>query len=160
MLVLEPSCATVFRDELRGLFPENKLANKLREQTFVLSEFLEKKAPEFQQPRIARKAVVQGHCHHKSVLKFDDEKKLLEKMGVDANILTSGCCGMAGSFGYESGDHYDVSQACGERVILPKVREFSQSTLVIADGFSCRHQIEEGTRRKPLHLAQVLRMAQ
>ena len=159
MVVLEPSCATVFRDELRGLFPENKLANKLREQTFVLSEFLEKKAPEFRQPRIARKAVVQGHCHHKSVLKFDDEKKLLEKMGVDANILTSGCCGMAGSFGFEA-DKYGISVDIGERVLLPAVRQAGPETLIVADGFSCRTQIEQETGRRALHLAELIRMGQ
>jgi hypothetical protein len=66
---------------------------------------------------------------------------------------------MAGSFGYEAGERYEVSQKVGERVILPKVREKSDATLILADGFSCRHQIEEGAHRKPLHLAQVLRMA-
>ena len=159
MVVLEPSCATVFRDELHGLFPNDKLANKLREQTFVLSELLEKKAPEFKLPHIARKALVQGHCHHKSLIKFEDEKKVLERMGLDANILSSGCCGMAGSFGFEA-EKYDISVKIGERVLLPAVREAGPETLIVADGFSCRTQIEQETGRRGLHLAEVIRMGQ
>jgi Fe-S oxidoreductase len=93
-------------------------------------------------------------------MKFKDDRAVMEKLGLQLEIPDSGCCGMAGSFGYEAGDRYRVSQQCGERVILPKVRDTSNSTLIIADGFSCRHQIEEGAHRKPLHLAQVLRMAQ
>ena len=159
MVVLEPSCATVFRDELHGLFPNDKLANKLREQTFVLSELLEKKTPEFKLPHIARKALVQGHCHHKSLIKFEDEKKVLERMGLDANILASGCCGMAGSFGFEA-EKYDISVKIGERVLLPAVREAGPETLILADGFSCRTQIEQETGRRGLHLAEVIRMGQ
>jgi FAD/FMN-containing dehydrogenase/Fe-S oxidoreductase len=159
MVVLEPSCATVFRDEMRNLFPKDKLAMKLRDQTFVLSELLEKKAPDFKMPRMARKAIVQGHCHHKSVIRFDDEKKAMEKMGLDANILASGCCGMAGSFGFEA-DKYGISLEIGERSLLPKVREAGIDTLIVADGFSCRTQIAQETDRQALHLAEVIRMAQ
>jgi hypothetical protein len=79
-------------------------------------------------------------------------------VGLDATLLDSGCCGMAGGFGFES-DHYDVSVACGERKMLPAVREAAPDTLVIADGFSCREQIRQGTPRRALHLAQVLQMA-
>jgi hypothetical protein len=87
------------------------------------------------------------------------EKQLLEKMGVEVAELDAGCCGMAGGWGYESG-HYDVSVACAERVLLPKVREAATDTLVIADGFSCRSQIEQGrTGRRALHGAQVLALA-
>jgi Fe-S oxidoreductase len=93
-------------------------------------------------------------------MRFKADRAVMEKLGLQVEIPDSGCCGMAGSFGYEAGDRYEVSQACGERAILPKVRETSESTLIVADGFSCRHQIEEGAHRKPLHLAQVLRMAQ
>lgn len=159
IVVLEPSCATVFRDELRNLFPSDKLADKLGEQTFVLSELLEKKAPEFKMPRMARKALVQGHCHHKSVLRFDDENRLLQRVGLDAKLLPSGCCGMAGSFGFEAGK-YDVSLQVGERSLLPAVREASDSTVIIANGFSCRQQILQGTDRQALHLAEVIQMAQ
>jgi Fe-S oxidoreductase len=159
VVVLEPSCATVFRDELHNLFPNDKLAKKLQEQTFVLSELLEKKAPDFKMPRMARKALVQGHCHHKSVIRFDDENKVMDKMGLDHKLLPSGCCGMAGSFGFEA-DRYDISVKIGERSLLPAVREAEESTVIMADGFSCRTQIAQETSRQALHLAEVIRMAQ
>jgi hypothetical protein len=79
-------------------------------------------------------------------------------MGVEVEVLDSGCCGMAGSWGYEAG-HYEVSQACGERALFPKVREAAGDTLVVADGFSCKTQIEQGVGRKALHVAQVLKLA-
>jgi Fe-S oxidoreductase len=159
LVVLEPSCATVFRDEMRNLFPDDPLAQKLKEQTFVLSELLEKKAPDFKIPRMAKKALVQGHCHHKSVIRFDDEKKVLGKIGLDSKDLSSGCCGMAGSFGFEA-DKYDISIKVGEHGLLPAVREAAESTLIVADGFSCREQIAQQTDRQGLHLAEVIRMAQ
>src|SRR5205823_12521088 len=127
-------------------------------QTFLLSEFLERKAPGYRPPRLRRKALVQRHCHHEHVMKFDAENAVLKKLGLDYELLDSGCCGMAGSFGFESG-HYDVSVAIGERRLLPAVRAASPDTLVIADGFSCREQIADLTDRGALHLAQVLQMA-
>jgi hypothetical protein len=102
---------------------------------------------------------VQVHCHHGAVLGYDSEKALLQRMGLKVTIPDSGCCGMAGSFGFERGQRYEVSQACGERVILPAVRAAPGGTIVVADGFSCREQIGQATSRRPLHLAQVLRLA-
>jgi Fe-S oxidoreductase len=157
-VVLEPSCASVFRDELHNLFPDDPLAKKLTEQTFLLSEFLNEKANGWQAPQLHRKAIVQGHCHHKSLLRFDDEKCVLEKLELDFQLLPSGCCGMAGSFGFES-DKYKVSLDIGERVVLPQVRQATADTLVVADGFSCREQIAQGTKRQALHLAEVIQMA-
>ncbi len=158
IVVLEPSCASVFRDELLSLFPHRAEAKALAEQTLLLSEFLAKR-PGWTAPRLDRKAIVQGHCHHKSVLRFDDEEALLKRMGVDFKVLKSGCCGLAGSFGFEAGDKYRVSVAEGERALFPAVREAAPDTLVIADGFSCKTQIEQGTRRGGLHIAQVLALA-
>jgi FAD/FMN-containing dehydrogenase/Fe-S oxidoreductase len=157
MVVLEPSCASVFRDELHGLFPLDSLANKLRDQVFLLSEFLEKQ--KLSVPQLACKALVQGHCHHKSLLRFDDERAVLHKLGLDFEVLASGCCGMAGSFGFES-DKYEVSVDIGGRVLLPAVRQAAKDTLIIADGFSCREQIAQQTNRQALHLAEVIHMAQ
>ncbi|RKG81809.1 FAD-binding oxidoreductase [Corallococcus exercitus] len=157
-VLLEPSCAAVFRDELLNLLPHDEDAKRLAAQTYVLSELLQKRAPDFEVPKLEGKALVQGHCHHQAVMKFHDEEKWLDRTGLDWEKPDSGCCGMAGAFGYER-DKYDVSQACGERVILPKVREASGDTLLIADGFSCREQIRQATGRKPLHLAQVLQKA-
>jgi len=159
MVVLEPSCATVFRDELHNLFPNDKLAEKLRKQTFVLSELLEKKAPDFHLPRLAREAVVQGHCHHKSVIRFDDQKKVMDRMGIDKKHFGSACCGMAGSFGFEA-EKYEISVKIGEHDLLPAVRDAQDNTLILADGFSCRTQIAQETNRNALHLAEAIRMAQ
>jgi FAD/FMN-containing dehydrogenase/Fe-S oxidoreductase len=158
MVVLEPSCAAVFRDEMTNLFPSRNDAHKLRENTFVLSEFLAKKAPSFALPKLHRKALLHGHCHHKAIMKIDDEKSLLQKMELDSEPVAAGCCGMAGSFGFEE-DKYEVSVAVGERVLLPKVREADPSTLIVADGFSCREQISQLTNRHALHFAEVLQMA-
>ncbi len=155
---LEPSCTAVFRDELKGLFPQNEDAQRLSKQTFTLAEFMEKFAPHHQPAKLLRKAIVHGHCHHKSIMKFTADEKLLGKLGLDFEVLDSGCCGMAGAFGFER-DHYDVSIACGERVLLPRVRESGKDTLVISDGFSCREQIRQTTDRNALHTAQVLQMA-
>ena len=159
IIVLEPSCATVFRDELENLFPADQDAQRLHDQTFLLSEFLCKQE-NYQPPQLHRKAVVHGHCHHKSVLKMHDEIEILRKMGMEFNELDSGCCGMAGAFGFEKGEHYDVSLKCGERVLLPATREADASTLLITDGFSCREQIAQTTDRHALHLAEVLHLAQ
>jgi len=155
---LEPGCVSVFRDELVGLFPNDENARRLSCQTFMLSEFLETRAPDYKPPKLERSAVIHGHCHHKSILHFDDEKKLLEKMGLECNFLDSGCCGLAGSFGFEA-DKFDVSVKCGEAVLLPAVRKAAPEDLVIAEGFSCREQIMHLTKRQALHPAEVLQMA-
>ncbi len=154
---LEPSCVATFRDELKNLFPFDENAKRLSKQTYLLSEFLVKEG--YKPPKLKRKAVVHGHCHHKSILKYDDEKEIINDMGIDADFLDSGCCGMAGSFGFEK-EKYDLSVKCGERVLLPAVRNTGKDTLIIANGFSCREQIEQLTNRKALHLAEVLYMAQ
>jgi Fe-S oxidoreductase len=148
----------VFRDELTEMLPQNEDARRLQKQTFTLAEFLMKQAPNFQLPKLSRKAVLHGHCHHKAVMKTECDVELLEKMGMDFENPATGCCGMAGAFGFER-DHYDLSVACGERVLLPQIRKQSRDTLIIADGFSCREQVRQLTDRVPLHIAQVLKMA-
>jgi FAD/FMN-containing dehydrogenase/Fe-S oxidoreductase len=154
---LEPACVTVFRDELPNLFPHSEQAKRLREQTFIFSEFIDRKMPDFPFSRLPRHAIVHGHCHHKSVLKMDAEQSVMKKLGLDFNVLDSGCCGMAGSFGFEK-DKYDVSMACAERVLLPEVRKADQDTLIIANGFSCREQLTQTIHCQPMHLAQVIAM--
>jgi len=158
IVVLEPSCAAVFRDELGNLFPKDERARKLAQQTYLLSEFLEKKAPDFYPSPLPRKALLHGHCHHKSIMRMTDEHSVLRKLGVDFYAPAAGCCGMAGSFGFEH-DRYDISLAIGELELLPAVRAAAADTLVVADGFSCREQISQCTGRHALHLAEVLRMA-
>jgi Fe-S oxidoreductase len=158
VVVLEPACASVFRDELTNLFPANEEAKRLYQQTYLLCEFLDRKAQDYTPPRLAKRAIVHGHCHHKAIMKMDAEERCLERLGLDFEMLDSGCCGMAGSFGFEK-DKYEVSIQCGERVLLPAVRRASPETLIIADGYSCREQIAQTTDRRALHLAQVIQMA-
>ena len=154
---LEPSCVAVFRDELTNLFPTDQDAKRLAEQSFTLAEFLQRE--ELDLPILKRPVLVQRHCHHASVMGFEADRSALEWMGLDVEVLDSGCCGLAGSFGFER-DKYEVAQAAGERVLFPAVRSAPQVALVLADGFSCREQIKHGTGRHAVHLAQVLRMAQ
>ena len=153
---LEPSCVAAFREELPNLFPGDPRARRLRERTHTLSELLV--AHEYDPPRVHARAVVHGHCHHKSVLSFGAERKLLDAMGLEIAEPEPGCCGLAGSFGYEA-DHYGISMAIGERTLLPAVRAERESTLVIADGFSCREQLQHGTGRYAYHVAEVLAAA-
>jgi hypothetical protein len=108
---------------------------------------------------LARKAVIDGHCHHKVVLGMGAEEAVLPKLGFDVEVLDAGCCGMAGAFGFEEGEHHDVSIACGERVLLPAVRAADADTLIVGDGFSGREQIAQTTDRPALHLAEVVWMA-
>jgi Fe-S oxidoreductase len=106
---------------------------------------------------MTRRAIVQGHCHHKAIMRLKEEKAVMDKVGLDHEVLESGCCGMAGSFGYEK-DKYQVSIACGERSLLPAVRKAGVSTIIVADGFSCKEQIAQQTNRHGLHLAEVLKL--
>lgn len=156
-LVVEPSCASVFRDELRNLFPVDARAIKLRSQTFLLSEFLERHAPGYAPPQLSGKVLLHGHCHHKSIMGLGAEESLLKKTGADLQSIDSGCCGMAGPFGFEK-DKYEVSQAVGERVLLPAVRNTPENALIVSDGFSCREQILQATGRRALHLAEALQL--
>lgn len=158
LVVLEPSCCSVFRDEMLNLFPKREDAKRLAELTLTFAEFLQKHAPTFSVPKLERTAIVQGHCHHKAVMRMRHDRSLLEKLGLQYEVPESGCCGMAGAFGYEA-EKYDVSMACAERVLLPRVRRSSEGTLLVADGFSCREQIEQATGRKTFHLAEVMRTA-
>jgi FAD/FMN-containing dehydrogenase/Fe-S oxidoreductase len=158
IVALEPSCCSVFRDELKGLLPDHPQAGNLAQQVVTLGEFLANQARSYRPPQLKRNALLHGHCHHKSVLRMDSEKKVFSAMALDLRELDSGCCGMAGSFGFEK-DKYDVSIACGERVLLPEVRKADASTLLLSDGFSCREQISQQTHRHGLHLAEVISLA-
>jgi Fe-S oxidoreductase len=158
IVVLEPSCASVFRDELRNLYPDDSRAARLRSQTFLLSEFLERRAAGYEAPRLPRKVLLHGHCHQKALMKMTHAESLLRKMGADLRSLDSGCCGMAGPFGFER-EKYPIAQAAGERVLLPAVRQASADTVIVSDGFSCREQILQSTGRRALHLAEAIQLA-
>jgi len=155
---LEPSCVAVFRDELINLFPHDERAQALSRQTVLLSEFLETHAKDLPLPQFNRKALLHGHCHHKSIMKMTAEEAVLHRLGIDFQSPAPGCCGMAGSFGFEV-EKYDISVAIGELELLPAVRKAPTDWLIVADGFSCREQIAQGTNRHALHLAEVLQMA-
>ena len=156
---LEPSCVSAFRDELPSLFPGNERAARLSENTHTLSELLLRGDGDYQPPAMDARALVQGHCHHKAIMGMDADTEMLSRLGLDFELLDSGCCGMAGAFGFEE-DKYEYAMAAGERVLLPAVRNASRGTMVIADGFSCREQIVQGTGRSARHLAEVIREAQ
>ncbi len=158
IVVLEPSCASVFRDELLNLFPDDSRAQKLSAQVFLLSEFLQSKAHLSRLPTLSREALVHGHCHQKSALKMTDEEAVLRRLGVDYETPSPGCCGMAGAFGFEK-EKYPVSLAIGELELLPAVRNAPPDWLIIANGFSCREQIQQCTGRHALHLAEVIQLA-
>ena len=160
VIALEPSCGAVFRDELVSMLPDDEDAKRLERLSSSLGEFFAKEAPDYRpQGAKGREAVVHLHCHQKATTDTDCDLEVLRRLGIEAEVLDSGCCGVAGSFGYEAGEPYDVSVKAGERVLLPAVREADADTLVLTDGFSCRSQIEHGTERSSLHIAQVLRLA-
>ena len=153
---LEPSCTAVLRRDAVELLHDDSRAAALAASTVTFAEFLTR--TEWQPPNVAADALVQTHCHQHAVLGFDADRALMEKAGIRADVPDSGCCGLAGNFGFERG-HYDVSRAVGERVLLPAVRNAAPTTAVIADGFSCRTQIAQGTPRRAVHLAEVLAAA-
>ena len=155
-IVLEPSCASVFLEELRNFYPNSTRAQRLAQQTYLLADFLAEHAPGWQPPSLdGQKIVLHGHCHHKSVFNMKAERGLLEQTGAQVTMLDSGCCGMAGPFGFER-DKYTVSQTLGERVLLPAVHAAAHGTVVVTDGFSCREQIAQNTSRRAVHVAEVL----
>jgi FAD/FMN-containing dehydrogenase/Fe-S oxidoreductase len=156
VVMLEPSCASVFRDELVNFFPNDERAIRLSKQTIMLSEMLARKSANWQLPQMSgRRIVVHGHCHQKSLMTMKDEMKLLNATGADVTLLDSGCCGMAGPFGFEA-DKFEVSQTLAERVLLPAVRGAGPQDILVSNGFSCREQIAQNTDRRAVHLAEVL----
>jgi FAD/FMN-containing dehydrogenase/Fe-S oxidoreductase len=153
---LEPSCTAVFRSDARELMPGDRDVQRLRDQTVTLAELLHQHTDGWQAPHVGGQAIAQTHCHQHAIMGYGADQAVLKEAGVDLDVLDSGCCGLAGNFGFEAG-HYDVSLACAERVLLPAVRDTATGELVLADGFSCRTQIEQaGTGRTPVHLAEVL----
>ena len=136
--------------------PNDEDARRLSRQTYHLAEFLQQEG--YTPPPLHRRVVLHEHCHQHATGGVDPDQKLLEAMGAEVEKPDSGCCGMAGAWGYERA-HYDVSMACGERVLLPKVREVPADTVVVTAGFSCRSQIEHATERRALHIAQLIQLA-
>jgi Fe-S oxidoreductase len=155
---IEPSCVAAFRDELPNMFPHDEDAKRLTKNTLTLAEFLTQEEG-YEPPKLERKAIVHGHCHQEATVGLSAEQQLYEQMGLDYEVLDSGCCGLAGSWGFEE-DKYDYSMRIGERRLLPAARDAERDTIIMADGFSCKTQIQEGdTDRRALHTAQVIKMA-
>jgi FAD/FMN-containing dehydrogenase/Fe-S oxidoreductase len=152
---LEPACLAAFKDELPNLFPDDPRAKALHDQSIYFSDFVAKHADRFEARKSDGKALVQIHCNHHAVMTDRGERDVLDRLGLDYEIMPSGCCGMAGAYGFAE-ETYEVGMAGGERVLLPMVREADADTLILADGFSCREQIEQGTGRKTLHVAEVM----
>jgi FAD/FMN-containing dehydrogenase/Fe-S oxidoreductase len=160
---MEPSCLAVFKDELGKLLPHDDDAQRLARNAYHFAEFFttfDITPPSLRGPAFEKmEALLWGHCHHRATGGIDPERKLLEQMGVSVNPLTGGCCGLAGSWGFEKGK-YDISLDCGEQALLPAVRSADSKTVIVANGFSCKTQIEQaGTGRRALHVAQVMKLA-
>jgi FAD/FMN-containing dehydrogenase/Fe-S oxidoreductase len=156
VIVLEPSCAAVFRDELPNLLPHDHDAARLASQVRLLGAFVREHKNRFALPRIDGDVLFHCHCHQKALFGAREDADLIGSLGARVNAPDTGCCGMAGSFGFEAA-HYDLSIAVGERVLLPAARALSPDALIVADGFSCREQLAQAAGRQARHLAEVLR---
>jgi FAD/FMN-containing dehydrogenase/Fe-S oxidoreductase len=158
ILGLEPSCTAVFRGDAAELFPHDPDVQRLRRQTVTLAELLHDHTPGWQPRPVRRTAHIQTHCHHHAIMGIEADQAVLAAAQVDAHVLDSGCCGLAGNFGFEQG-HYEVSEACAERVLLPAVRDADDADVILADGFSCRTQMDQSDSggRRGVHLAELLR---
>jgi len=156
---LEPSCILTFRDELPSFFPGEKRADDLASHSLLLDEFIVREAPDFAPPELRGGAIVQRHCHQQALAGIENEVSLLSRVpGLKLEVLDSGCCGMAGAFGYDR-EHYEVSKAIGARVLIPALEAAPPDTIIVADGFSCRSQIRHFCpSRRPMHLAEVLNL--
>ncbi|MFF0340548.1 FAD-binding and (Fe-S)-binding domain-containing protein [Kribbella sp. NPDC004875] len=150
---LEPSCTAALRHDAPDLLSGNPLAAAAAATTRTFSELLVEAG--WKPPQVGGAAYVQQHCHQHAVLGFDSDRHLMAAAGIDAGMADPGCCGLAGNFGFER-DHYEISQAVGEQSLLPAVRSLPETTTVLADGFSCRTQIAQGTTRRARHLAELL----
>jgi FAD/FMN-containing dehydrogenase/Fe-S oxidoreductase len=154
---MEPSCLAVFKDELAGMLPHDDDARRLAGNAHHFAEFFT--TYDIEPPPLHGKALLWGHCHHRATGGVEPERQLLERMGLEVDPVTGGCCGLAGSWGFEKGK-YPISMDCGEQALLPAVRAADPATVIVANGFSCTTQIEDaGTGRRAMHVAQVMQLA-
>jgi FAD/FMN-containing dehydrogenase/Fe-S oxidoreductase len=160
-IFLEPSCASVFKDELLELFPSDPRALRLSEQVWLFADFLAARAPGFAKDRLkgangSAHILLHGHCHHKAIFGGPgNEIALLREAGANVELIDAGCCGMAGPFGFEAGK-FEVSKTIANQGLLPAIESSGPTTIIVADGFSCREQIDQLTHAKALHIAEVL----
>jgi Fe-S oxidoreductase len=156
IVTLEPACASTFKDELRNLFPDRAEAERLSACVHYFADFALGRIDRFPKFLCGGSALVQAHCHHHSVIGFTKEAELLGKLELSVERPSQGCCGMAGAFGIAK-ESFEVGRKIGERVLLRRVRELDADTIIIADGFSCREQIEMNGGRGTMHVAELLR---
>lgn len=161
IVVCEPGCCSALTDDLPDLIDDVQLGQRIKENVMMIDKFL---ADQIRQGNLDcaftspfEKILIHGHCHQKSLFGTGDMKEILQRAGgITVTETDCGCCGMAGSFGYEK-EHYDLSMKIGEDRLFPAVRNRSQGTAVVACGFSCRHQIADGTGVKPIHWVETIR---
>lgn len=159
LIGLEPACVSAFKDELPGLFPNDPVAQRLEKQTFLLTEFLDAKGLALNlHGEIPHQILVQFHCHHHSILDKKASKNIISQLSPSVEVLEQGCCGMAGSFGFEA-EKFELSRIIAERGILGPIREAGENVELVVDGFSCREQIEQLAGCKTLHPAELLSQA-
>jgi Fe-S oxidoreductase len=156
ILVIEPACASVFKDELLNLLAGDSDAQRLSKQVRYIADFIDDEFGRFPNFLGGGSALVQPHCHHHAVIGFEAEARLLDRLGLEVERPPQGCCGMAGAFGMAK-ETFDVGRAIGERVLLPRVRTLDPDRAIVADGFSCREQIELNGGRRTQHLVELLR---
>jgi Fe-S oxidoreductase len=156
-IFLEPSCASVFKDELMELFPKNVRAKRLNERVWLLADWLAAHAPEFAARRLSGAHIlIHGHCHHKAVFGGPvSEIDLLRGAGAVVEPIQAGCCGMAGPFGFEA-EKFEVSKRIASDELLPAIESAGPQTIIVTDGFSCREQINQLGKREAVHFAEVL----
>jgi len=156
IVVLEPACASTFKDELLNLLPQQAEARKLSSQVTYIADFIADGISRF--PSLVRggDALVQPHCHHHAIIGFGKEMHLLDTLELHVERPRQGCCGMAGAFGMAR-ETFELGRGIGERMLLPRVRELDLETIIVADGFSCREQIELNTGRATMHIVELLR---
>ena len=156
IIVLEPSCFAVFRDETQNLFPDHPVARALAERAVLFDAFIRPHFENGDLSPLTGEALAHVHCHQKAIVGTDTTVATLRAAGLNARLLDAGCCGMAGSFGFDK-QHYNVSVDIGERVLLPSIRDAPADTVIVADGFSCREQIRQLSGRRAHHFAELVR---
>jgi Fe-S oxidoreductase len=163
IVVCEPGCTSALNDDLADLIEDDTVATQLQEQVMMIDVFLSKEIETGNLNRsfeaVAEDILIHGHCHQKALYSTKGLKMIFSKTGQHVEEIPSGCCGMAGSFGYEK-EHYTISQKIGEEILFPTIRSMKEGTIVVANGFSCRHQIEHFTGVKPKHWVEVIRAKQ
>ena len=155
---IEPSCLAVFKDELGKMLPHDDDAQRMERNVYHFGEFF--RTFDIEPPKLAGQAILWGHCHHRATGGVETEKEVLEQMGLDTESVEGGCCGLAGSWGFEKGK-WQISLDCGEQAYLPAVRDADEGTLIVANGFSCQTQLKDApdVDKSALHLGQVLKLA-